>query len=146
MARCLVLGNSGKHVTLETLSLTKFLRHIFQGQGKETVKLIARAHRNPLMGKGQGARTKNRRQSRLKQLRVAVSTGASLLVGSSPQNSKTNFVDLRDDSSNFQKLTNISPKSVLDRNTRTASFFNMPSSFQKLTKISAKNMLEIREL
>jgi hypothetical protein len=27
-----VLGNSGKHVTLETLSLTKFLRHIFQGQ------------------------------------------------------------------------------------------------------------------
>jgi hypothetical protein len=27
-----VLGNSGKPVTLETLSLTKFLRHVFQGQ------------------------------------------------------------------------------------------------------------------
>jgi hypothetical protein len=100
---------------------------------------------NIVVRKGQGARAKNRRQSRLKQLRVAVSTGASLPIGSSPQNSKTNFVDLRDDGSNFQKLTNISPKSVLDRNTRTASFFNMPSSFQKLTKISAKNMLEIRE-
>jgi hypothetical protein len=28
----LVLGNSGKPVTLETLSLTKLLRHVFQGQ------------------------------------------------------------------------------------------------------------------
>jgi hypothetical protein len=27
-----VLGNSGKPVTLETLSFTKFLRHVFQGQ------------------------------------------------------------------------------------------------------------------
>jgi hypothetical protein len=27
-----MLGNSGKPVTLETLSLTKFLRHVFQGQ------------------------------------------------------------------------------------------------------------------
>jgi hypothetical protein len=27
-----VLENSGKPVTLETLSLTKFLRHVFQGQ------------------------------------------------------------------------------------------------------------------
>jgi hypothetical protein len=79
--------------------------------------------------KGQGARSKNRRKSRLKQLRVAVSTGASLPVGSSPQNSKTNFVDLRDDGSNFQKLTNIPPKGILDRNARTTSFLNMPSSF-----------------
>jgi hypothetical protein len=28
-----VLGNSGKPVTLETLSLTKFLRYVFQEQG-----------------------------------------------------------------------------------------------------------------
>jgi hypothetical protein len=28
----LVLGNSGKPVTLETLSLTKLIRHVFQGQ------------------------------------------------------------------------------------------------------------------
>jgi hypothetical protein len=28
-----VLGNSGKSVTLETLGLTKFLRHVFQEQG-----------------------------------------------------------------------------------------------------------------
>jgi hypothetical protein len=72
---------------------------------------------------------KNSRKSWLKQLRVAVSTGASLPVGSSPQNSKANFVDLHDDGSNFQKLTKISPKGILDRNTRTASFVNMPSSF-----------------
>jgi hypothetical protein len=50
-------------------------------------------------------------------------------VGSSPQNSKANFVDLRDDASNFQKLTKISPKGALDRNTRIISFLNMPSSF-----------------
>jgi hypothetical protein len=73
---------------------------------------------------------KNRRKSWLKQLRVAVSTGASLPVGSSPQNSKTNFVDLRDDGSNFQKLTKISLKGVLDQSTRTVSFVNMPSSFR----------------
>jgi hypothetical protein len=45
--------------------------------------------------KGQGARVKIRRKSWLKQLRVAVSTKASMPSGSSPQNSKTNFVDLR---------------------------------------------------
>jgi hypothetical protein len=28
-----VLGNSGKPVTLETLSLTKFSKHVFQGEG-----------------------------------------------------------------------------------------------------------------
>jgi hypothetical protein len=28
-----VLRNSGKPITLKTLSLTKFLRHVFQGQG-----------------------------------------------------------------------------------------------------------------
>jgi hypothetical protein len=28
-----VLGNSGKPVTLGTLSLTKFSKHVFQGQG-----------------------------------------------------------------------------------------------------------------
>jgi hypothetical protein len=69
---------------------------------------------NIVVRKGQGARAKNRRKSWLKQLRVAVSTGASLPVGSSPQNSKTNFVDLHDDGSNFQKLTKMSPKGVLD--------------------------------
>jgi hypothetical protein len=53
---------------------------------------------NIVVRKGQGARAKNRRKSWLKQLRVAISTGASLLDGSSPQNSKTNFFDLRDDS------------------------------------------------
>jgi hypothetical protein len=30
---CMLLGNSGKPVTLATLSLTKFLRHVFQEQG-----------------------------------------------------------------------------------------------------------------
>jgi hypothetical protein len=31
--RCTVLGNSGKLVTLETLSLTRFSKHVFQEQG-----------------------------------------------------------------------------------------------------------------
>jgi hypothetical protein len=52
---------------------------------------------NIVVRKGQGARAKNRRKSWLKQLRVVVSTGASLPVESSPQNSKTNFVDLCDE-------------------------------------------------
>jgi hypothetical protein len=45
--------------------------------------------------KGQGARVEIRRKSWLKQLRVAVSTKASMPSGSSPQNSRNNFVDLR---------------------------------------------------
>jgi hypothetical protein len=31
--RKVLLGNSGKSVTLETLSLTKFSKHVFQEQG-----------------------------------------------------------------------------------------------------------------
>jgi hypothetical protein len=45
--------------------------------------------------KEHGARVKIRRKSWLKQLRVAVSIKASMPSGSSPQNSRTNFVDLR---------------------------------------------------
>jgi hypothetical protein len=45
--------------------------------------------------KGQGAHVEIRRKSWLKQLRVAVSTKASMPSGSSPQNSRTSFVDLR---------------------------------------------------
>jgi hypothetical protein len=56
-----------------------------------------------IVRKGQGARSENRRKPWLKQLRVAVSTEASLPVGSSPQNSKTNFVDLRNSSRSLQK-------------------------------------------
>jgi hypothetical protein len=84
---------------------------------------------NIVVRKEQGARAENRGKSWLKQLRIAVSTEASLPVGSSPQNSKTNFVDLSDDGWNFQKLTKISPKSMPDRNTRTVSLVNPPSSF-----------------
>jgi hypothetical protein len=51
--------------------------------------------------KGQGARVKICRKSWLKQLRVAVSTKASMPSGSSPQNSRTNFVDLRRDICNI---------------------------------------------
>jgi hypothetical protein len=47
-----------------------------------------------VLAKGQGARVGIRRNSWLKQLRVAVSTRASMPRGSSPQNSRTNFVDL----------------------------------------------------
>jgi hypothetical protein len=45
--------------------------------------------------KGLGARVEVRRKSWLKQLRVAVSTKASMPSGSSPQDSRANFVDLR---------------------------------------------------
>jgi hypothetical protein len=45
--------------------------------------------------KGQGARVEIRRKTWLKQLRVAVSTKASMPSGSSPQNSRANFVNLR---------------------------------------------------
>jgi hypothetical protein len=45
--------------------------------------------------KGQGARVEIRRKTWLKQLRVAISTKASMPSGSSPQNSRRNFVDLR---------------------------------------------------
>jgi hypothetical protein len=44
--------------------------------------------------KMQGAQVKICRKSWLKQLRVAISTRASVPSGSSPQNSQTNFVDL----------------------------------------------------
>jgi hypothetical protein len=47
-----------------------------------------------VLAKGQGARVELRTKSWLKQLRVAISTGASMPRGSSPQNSRTNFVDL----------------------------------------------------
>jgi hypothetical protein len=56
--------------------------------------------------KGQGARVKIRRKSWLKQLKVAVSTKASMPSGSSPQNSRTNFVDLHRSFYNFGNLWN----------------------------------------
>jgi hypothetical protein len=47
-----------------------------------------------VLAKGLGARVEIRRKSWLKQLEVAISTRASMPRGSSPQNSRTNFVDL----------------------------------------------------
>jgi hypothetical protein len=70
--------------------------------------------RNVLI-KGQGARVKIRRKSWLKQLRVAVSTKASMPSGSSPQNSRINFVNLRHNIWSFQKLAKISQKCVWSR-------------------------------
>jgi hypothetical protein len=51
-------------------------------------------HEKIVLAKGQGARVGIRRKSWLKQLRVAISTRASMQRGSSLQNSRTNFVDL----------------------------------------------------
>jgi hypothetical protein len=45
--------------------------------------------------RARGSRKNSKKKSWLKQLRVAVSTKASMPSVSSPQNSKTNFVDLR---------------------------------------------------
>jgi hypothetical protein len=58
-----------------------------------------------LLKKRQGARAKTRRKSWLKQLRVAVSTKASMPSWSSPQNSRTNFVDLSHNVREFFKIT-----------------------------------------
>jgi hypothetical protein len=58
--------------------------------------------------KRQGARMRIRRKSWLKQLRVAISTGASVPSGSSPQNSRTNFVDLHHITCNFKARKNLS--------------------------------------
>jgi hypothetical protein len=51
-------------------------------------------HEKIVQAKGQGARVEIRRKSWLKQLKVAISTRASMTRGSSPQNLRTNFVDL----------------------------------------------------
>jgi hypothetical protein len=59
-------------------------------------------------GKGKGLVRKIVEKSWLKQLKVAISTGASLPDRSSPQNSKTNFVDLYDDGLKFSKVSKYS--------------------------------------
>jgi hypothetical protein len=65
-------------------------------KGLSTDFSLAKSFRdNIVVRKEQGAHAENRRKSWLKQPSVAVSTKASLPAGSSPQNSKTNFVDLR---------------------------------------------------
>jgi hypothetical protein len=50
-------------------------------------------HDKIVLAKGQGARVEIRRKARLKQLRVAISTKASMPSWLSPQNSRTNFLD-----------------------------------------------------
>jgi hypothetical protein len=63
--------------------------------------------------KGQGARVKIRRKSWLKQLKVVVSTKASMPSGSSPQNSRTNFVDLRRSFYNFKTYETFSKACII---------------------------------
>jgi hypothetical protein len=67
--------------------------------------------------KRQGARVKIRRKSWLKQLRVAVSTMASVPSGSSPQNSQTNFVNLHHSICNFTTRKNFSESIYIIRTT-----------------------------
>jgi hypothetical protein len=62
--------------------------------------------------KGHGASVNIRRKPSLKQPRVAVLTKASMPSESSPQNSRTNFVDLRHNIWEFLKLAKISQKRV----------------------------------
>jgi hypothetical protein len=57
--------------------------------------------------KRQGARMRIRKKSWLKQLRVAISTRASVPSGSSPQNSQTNFVDLLHSICNFKTRSKV---------------------------------------
>jgi hypothetical protein len=53
------------------------------------------------------------RKSWLKQLSVLVSTKASMPYGSSPQNSRTNFVDLRHSFCNFKIHENFSKACII---------------------------------
>jgi hypothetical protein len=64
--------------------------------------------------KGQGACSENRRKPWLKQLRVAVSTEASLPVGSSPQNPKQILSTCAMEVEVFKKLTKNSPRDMLE--------------------------------
>jgi hypothetical protein len=75
-------------------------------------ELMKMFHDKYVLIKGQGARVKICIKLWLKQLRVAVSTMASMPSGSSPQNLRTNFVDLRHNIWSFQKLAKISRKRV----------------------------------
>jgi hypothetical protein len=82
-----------------------------------------------VLSKRQGARVKIRRKSWLKQLRVAVSTRASVPIGSSPQNSQTNFVDLHHSICNFKTRENFS-ESIYNQDDRVAiNFLSPPRNF-----------------
>jgi hypothetical protein len=69
-------------------------------------------HEKIVLAKGLGARVEIRRKSWLKQRKVAISTRASMPRGSSPQNSRTNFVDLPNILS-FKEFAKISTKACL---------------------------------
>jgi hypothetical protein len=68
--------------------------------------------------KRQGARVKIRKKIWLKQLRVAVSTKASMPSGSSPQNLRKSFVDLRRDIWIFLKNLQKFLKNVYNQDNR----------------------------
>jgi hypothetical protein len=72
-------------------------------------------HEKIVLAKGQGAPVEIRRKSLLKQLRVAISTRASVPRESSPQNSRTNFVNLPNYIRSFKEFTKISTKARLIR-------------------------------
>jgi hypothetical protein len=72
-----------------------------------TEKKFSRKNRD---AKGQGARMRIRRSAWLKKLRVAVSTRACMPSGSSQQNSRTNFVDLINNTCSFKEFVKISTK------------------------------------
>jgi hypothetical protein len=63
--------------------------------------------------KRQGAQMRIRRKSWLKQLRVAISTRASVPSGSSPQNSQTNFFDLLHNIGDFKTRENFSKVHII---------------------------------
>jgi hypothetical protein len=84
-------------------------------------------HEKFILAKGQGARAEICRKSWLKQLRVAISTRASVPTGSSPQNLRTNFVDLPNNTRSFKEFTKISTKARLIR------VFEKQFSFGKLS-------------
>jgi hypothetical protein len=79
--------------------------------------------------KRQGARVKIRRKSWLKQLRVAISTRASVPSGSSPQNSQTKFVDLHHITCDFKTRENFSKVQMIKTSAKHKNFLNLLRNF-----------------
>jgi hypothetical protein len=77
----------------------------------------------------QGAQVKIRRKSWLKQLRVAISTRASVPSGSSPQNSQTNFVDLHHITCDFKARKNFSKVQMIKTSAEHKNFVNLLRNF-----------------
>jgi hypothetical protein len=84
-------------------------------QNYSLMKTTEKFSRKIVLAKSQVARVEVCRKSWLKQLMVAISTRASVPAGSSLQNSRTNLVDLPNNTRSFKEFTKITTKARLIR-------------------------------